>query len=226
MLISSLCGIQCRKVEIHILYYSSKTNTFLSDAVNAMILYLLHGIIIPTNKKGHDKNLRTGRGKTSKEVPAENNTEPEAVSNNKAPKIKGRKGAPKFGVQDSIQSMIKTRTTISAMCPKKKLEQPHILAVGEDIFHLNEFFCVIEETKYKATSLLHALEITFKAINLFNFGYASESVHVWTFIQKYFFDIHYPDDSTNGNIPSLIEKLKIYYEDDNDEEEEEEEEDI
>lgn len=147
-------------------------------------MYLFHGIIRPTRKGVTTISDETGKSK---------------------------KVTKKFGIKDSIESMIRTRTNISATSIKKKIDQPHILCIGEDVFHLREFYAVMEDTTYKATSFLHALEITFKMFNLFDFSYPLESINVWLFIQKVFFDIHYEKhDFINSDVHSLMEKFNIF----------------
>lgn len=121
---------------------------------------------------------------------------------------KGKRGPKKFGIEDSIEGMLKTRINISATVPKKKIEQPHILCIGDSVFSLREFFVIIEETTYKTTSFLQALEIAHKAFNLFNFKYPLESYNVWIFIQKYFFDIHFQEhDHINSDVSALLATL-------------------
>lgn len=169
-------------------------------------MYLLHGIIKPTRKGTDGKEYRKTKGKKELAVIVETGAE----SN---PKEKKKKTITKYGITDSIESMMKTQLNISATAQKKKVEQPHILCIGDDIYHLKEFFIVMEDTKYVATSFLNALEITFKIFNLFNFQYPLESINVWLFVQKFFFDLHYKEyDFVNNDVSSLIEKLCLFEE--------------
>lgn len=171
-------------------------------------MYLLHGIIKPT-KKGNDVKPK---GSASIKI----NNDPI----NKGPASNIKKGAgknfkkgkhDKCGIMDSIEFMMKTKTNISATAPKKKLEQPYILCIGDDIYHLNQFYVVMEETTYSATSFLHAVEIAFKIYNLFGFSYPYQSYNVWLFIQKYFFDLHFSEyDDISTDAESLMTKLDCF----------------
>lgn len=178
-----------------------------------MVLYLLHGLIKPTRTGNSTKASKTPRGKKKNKPLA---IIPEVVdpSTSKTKKKVNTNDVTKYGITDSIESMIKIRTNISSTAPKKKLEQPYILCIGEDIYHTRQFYVVMEETKYIATSFLHALEITFKIFNLFNFDYPTESVNVWLFIQKFFFDVHYAAfDFINTDVTSYIGKLSVFEKD-------------
>ncbi|KAL5279624.1 hypothetical protein ACFFRR_003922 [Megaselia abdita] len=199
------------------------------DAINALVMYLLHGYIKPTRKgeeeednieNSEDEIPKTkGRGRKkntnkSKQNPKQIAIIAEASANSQSNQQVDKSTSNKFGIADSIESMIKVRTNISATVPKKKLEQTFILCIGEDIYHLRDFYIVMEETKYIATSFLHALEVTFKIFNLFNFGYPTESINIWTFIQKFFFDIHYSKhDFVNTTVGSLMKKLTLFEKD-------------
>lgn len=165
------------------------------------MVYLLHGILKPSRKiKKAD----------TKKKQVNNNSEPVGSSSNKT---------TLYGIQDAIDSMLKTRTNVSATVPQKKKEQPHIICIGDSIYSLNQFIVKMEDTEYQATSFLHAIEITLKVFNLFGFHYPVESYNVWLFFQKFFLDVHFKEwDHINNDITSLIEKLICYEKELSDEE--------
>lgn len=184
-------------------------------------MYLLHGVLKPTKKTVEPKKKANNEAVAStSNVKRTRRATANAINNSNDDKTTKQnqvstKGSPVlYGIQDSIYSMIKTRTNVSATLPPKKIEQPYILCIGDDIYHLKEFYVVMEETKYCATSFLHAIEIAMKISNLFGFRYPLESTNVWLFIQKFFFDVHYKKwDQMNNDILNLIQKLVCYEKD-------------
>lgn len=181
-------------------------------------MYLLHGVVKPTKKGTVEVKSKPGEASNNTDIPPSNG--PSSNMKSRTKNRAGRKAATvtgntgeKYGIEDSLESMLKFRTNISATAPKKKIEQPYILCIGDDIYHVKEFYVVMEETTYSATSFLHAIEIAFKIFNLFNFQYPVPSYNVWLFIQKYFFDLHFSEyDEPSTEVTSLITKLGCFEE--------------
>lgn len=84
--------------------------------------------------------------------------------------------------------------------------QPYIIAVGRSLLELKFFFVVLDNILYKFESFLKALDACFKIHMVLNLNYAVESELVWSFIQKFFFDISTGKLCTR--VLRLIEDLK------------------
>lgn len=80
--------------------------------------------------------------------------------------------------------------------------QPLIVGVGID--DIKEFFVICGEIKYKCKSIVAALTTCFQLHIVFRTAYSIEAVHIWTFIQKYFFAIDTKIDMTLTNVNSLL----------------------
>lgn len=132
------------------------------DGKNAIIIYLLHSIFIPTSKKVTRDH--TGQKKQIKYSIKDSQNSFIIFKNSVC----------------EIEEYIKTRLT------DKSPIQPFIMVVGT-LMQPKEIIVFFDYIKYKVYSILHAIDVTFKLFHLFNLEYPPESVIVWLFIQKFFF---------------------------------------
>lgn len=86
--------------------------------------------------------------------------------------------------------------------------QPYIIAVGKNIFDPTTYFVIVDNLTFKFENFVKALDICFKAHTVFNVKFAFESMNVWIFIQKYFYDLNFKSDSFSTDVISLISDLK------------------
>jgi len=90
---------------------------------------------------------------------------------------------------------------------EKKSLQPLICVVGVDFEIAKDFYVYYFNTYYKFSSIIRAVDVCFKIFQVFNLKYPIQSSLVWTFIQHYFYDIHYDSDVKNSSMMSLISDL-------------------
>lgn len=91
--------------------------------------------------------------------------------------------------------------------------QPYILIVGSIFQNGNasdhiQSFVVINDTKYELETPLKAVDVCFKAFFTLNYKYPFEGEQVWTFIQKYFFEINTYNDKHFSQLNTIINHLK------------------
>lgn len=67
--------------------------------------------------------------------------------------------------------------------------QPFIIIVGASLNQLTHYFVIVDNTFYKVTSLLEAVDTCFKVLITLNAKYPIESAPVWYFIQRGFYGI-------------------------------------
>lgn len=85
--------------------------------------------------------------------------------------------------------------------------QPFIVAAGP-IETLTDIFIVIDETKYKMTSCLRAMDICFNVFFALNSAYPFDCQHIWTFIQHYVYEISTLTDKSFTVVASLMTDFK------------------
>ncbi|XP_022161028.1 uncharacterized protein LOC111027115 [Myzus persicae] len=146
-------------------------NNLNENVKNSALMYLLHGMFAPTSKK----------------VTKDDN---------------GKKNLIKLSIKDSQESFMMFGESVEMMEShlenlKKQCKpiQPFILVVGT-IFYIKEILVYFDSVKYKVHSIIRAIEVCYKIFQLFNLQYPPESLVVWLFIQKYFFNY-----SSTYNIP-------------------------
>lgn len=152
------------------------------DVKNAALVYLLHGMFASTSKK----------------VTKDDN---------------GRKNLIKFSIKDSQESSMMFGESVEMMeshLEKLKKQanpiQPFILVVGT-IFNIKEILVYFDSVKYKVHSILRAIEVCYKIFQLFNLQYPPESLVVWLFIQKYFFNYTSIYDIPHPKLTQILTKL-------------------
>lgn len=82
--------------------------------------------------------------------------------------------------------------------------QPVIIAVGPSMKEVSEFYVKFESIMYKIDTLLKAVDVCFKIIHVFNAEYPIKAINVWTFVQKYFYEIDCKSDTKISSVASFI----------------------
>lgn len=85
--------------------------------------------------------------------------------------------------------------------------QPVIVVVGCSLTELNEFYLQFDNIKYKFDHFLPALDCCFKIFHILNLQYSNSCANVWTFIQKYFYEISLPNNKLCSSILCLLSEL-------------------
>lgn len=77
---------------------------------------------------------------------------------------------------------------------------------GDDI--TKEYFVYYFDTFYKFSNIVKALDTCFKIFHTFNLQYPLRCVLVWTFFQKFIYEIQCSTDVKNPALEQLISDLK------------------
>jgi len=86
--------------------------------------------------------------------------------------------------------------------------QPLICCIGSGPHNLEHFYVYVSGIFYKQPNILSALDLCFKVFFILNLKYPKECVLVWTFVQKYFFDIDLDTDIKSRSLSEFINDLK------------------
>lgn len=84
--------------------------------------------------------------------------------------------------------------------------QPYIMIIGS-IEDVQDTYVCIDEKLYKVNGVLHALDICFKAIIVFDLEFPIASTHLWLLIQKGIYQINLPYDEDLASIQYGLSKL-------------------
>ncbi|XP_063359972.1 uncharacterized protein LOC134655414 [Cydia amplana] len=133
-------------------------------------------------------------------------------------KENGKKRFYKPSIVESQNSFILHVTNQSEI--KNKLEQyqkmhlsrgttfqPLVIAVGPTSKDLKDFYVAVESVLYKVDQLLKAVDVCFKVIHVTNVQYPLECLSVWSFIQKYFYNLHNKKDKKISSVYCFISDL-------------------
>ncbi|XP_029342241.1 uncharacterized protein LOC107885144 [Acyrthosiphon pisum] len=169
----------CRKI----LESMMKTNNAPENHKNAVVLYVIHGLFVPTTKKAFtDLNGRKCFHKFS---------------------IKDS--------QNTFMIVANTAIEVEEILKIRKNDkipiQPCLLVVGT-ILKPSQIMVYFDESKYVFFSIIKALDMCFKIYHLFNIEYPIESISVWLFIQNFFYNIKLPFDKPCPLIKQIISELK------------------
>ncbi|CAI6348572.1 unnamed protein product [Macrosiphum euphorbiae] len=86
--------------------------------------------------------------------------------------------------------------------------QPCIIIVGTVCVPL-EILVYFDGIKYKVFSPIKALDICFKIFHVFNIEYPIESVNVWLFVQKFFYNIVNKYDKSCPLVNQIFNEIKL-----------------
>lgn len=87
--------------------------------------------------------------------------------------------------------------------------QPMVIVVGPNINDINQYFVTVDDTYYELHSIVVAVDCCFKIIHALNAEYPTESLPVWSFIQKAFYKIRTTYDIDYVTVNSFISDLGI-----------------
>lgn len=85
--------------------------------------------------------------------------------------------------------------------------QPLAVVIGQ-LEEISEAFVCVDNIKYKVSTPLKAIDTCFKIIIALNAEYPRECDPVWTFIQKYIYEITTEGDRSYVCVSTLISDLK------------------
>jgi len=89
----------------------------------------------------------------------------------------------------------------------KLLIQPFILIVGTPL-EPKEIIVYFDSIKFKAFTVIRAIDLCFKIFHLFDLEYPIQSGAVWLFIQKYLYSIKTKFDKSHPNLNQIIYDLE------------------
>ncbi|XP_050539657.1 uncharacterized protein LOC126904573 isoform X2 [Daktulosphaira vitifoliae] len=92
---------------------------------------------------------------------------------------------------------------------KKEKIQPFICVAETNFDDINNIYVYFFNTYYKFSNTIRALDTCFKIFQVFNLQYPIQSSLVWTFIQKFIYDIHNDCDIKSSSLTSIISDLTI-----------------
>ncbi|XP_066591694.1 uncharacterized protein [Prorops nasuta] len=135
------------------------------NSLDACLLLILHAYFVPTSRIV--KKDENGKNKTKR-----------------------------FTIKDSQESFLFLASSIQEvedhldyLRRMKENIQPFIYCLGSNIFSINEIYIFFDNIRYKAFSVIRALDICFKIFYVFNLEFPTASVIFYTFIENYFFKL-------------------------------------
>lgn len=84
--------------------------------------------------------------------------------------------------------------------------QPKIIAIGDTIENLKEFYIYLDGNRYKVPTLVSAIDLVIKCCFVFNLEYSAKSKYVWIFLQEYIYEI--PLNEKIAKIGTFMNKLR------------------
>ncbi|XP_011294888.1 uncharacterized protein LOC101897248 [Musca domestica] len=85
---------------------------------------------------------------------------------------------------------------------------PLIVVVGDNNINIHEIYVHFHVALYEMPDFLTALDCCMKIYRVLNLPFPASNDYVWTFIQRYFYEIQLPDDTKCPSMSSLITYLK------------------
>lgn len=117
--------------------------------------------------------------------------------------------------QDKVFTFVNSSVEIPDLAKKLLQEseeeclQPFIIIEGVfGIFKIKRTFVFLDNIVYETDSVLHALDICFKAFFVFDLKYPEQASLFWHFIQRFFFKIKTVYDKEYQRVNILINALK------------------
>lgn len=83
----------------------------------------------------------------------------------------------------------------------KQTVQPYIIVVGPTLTQIESYYVCIDDIKYEVNNILNAVDICYKAFQVFNAKYSVDCEQIWTFFQKY---IYKRGTKFDKNIESVV----------------------
>ena len=86
--------------------------------------------------------------------------------------------------------------------------QPYIVVVGKEINNISSAYVCIDKIMYATSTVLQAFDLCFKSFFAFNAAYPFESKHIWTIIQKCYYNVNTNRDQIFPHTEHIIAKLR------------------
>ncbi|XP_060855093.1 uncharacterized protein LOC132932745 [Metopolophium dirhodum] len=87
--------------------------------------------------------------------------------------------------------------------------QPFVLIVGSSLKEISNYFVIVDNTFYRLSSILSAVDCCFKIIITLNAKYPSESEAIWYFIQKGLYKLNTPLDKNFTAVNAFLSDVEI-----------------
>lgn len=75
---------------------------------------------------------------------------------------------------------------------------------------MSDIFISVDNTSYKVSSALKAIDLCFKIFQIFDFEYPIESAHIWLLLQRVLYDYKSILDKMAPNITEAISDIMTY----------------
>ncbi|RXG56726.1 hypothetical protein Avbf_15154 [Armadillidium vulgare] len=86
--------------------------------------------------------------------------------------------------------------------------QPFVIAVvGTSSQSLQSFYTYVDGVRYKLPTLLAAVDLCFKAIQVFHLEYPVACINTWWFVQKGLYGINTQCDRQSPEVSALITEV-------------------
>lgn len=85
--------------------------------------------------------------------------------------------------------------------------QPFIIAVGPSNADISDVFISVDDTLYKVSSVLKAIDLCFKIFQVFDVEYPIESAHIWLLFQIILYGYKNSSDKMTPNITETISDM-------------------
>lgn len=115
----------------------------------------------------------------------------------------------KYTIQDSQKSQILFIATLNNLDvevesrTKEGFLQPYVIVLG-DIINPKDFYVTINGIIYKFERFSNALDFCFKLFHIFDLQYPKPSHTVWTFIEKFFYNLN----QNQKKIPKVLQLIQ------------------
>jgi len=88
--------------------------------------------------------------------------------------------------------------------------QPLVIIVGQNINEITQYFVYVNGTYYVLNSIRSSVDCSFKVIHALNLEYPLESIPIWSFVQKAFYQINTAWDTEFVSVNSLLSDIGMY----------------
>ncbi|XP_050326764.1 uncharacterized protein LOC126757149 isoform X1 [Bactrocera neohumeralis] len=93
--------------------------------------------------------------------------------------------------------------------PVNRTTHPFLVVIMPNECTISKIYVALENHFYCMQSFLQALDLCFKIYHTCNLKYPTMCENVWTFIQRYFYDMTVPWEARNANLVSLMVSLTM-----------------
>lgn len=126
----------------------------------------------------------------------------------------GSKCVIKYTIKDSQDSFLFAANNHQELTERRRFLtekgetiQPFVMAIGENLLSLSEFYVYSDGNMYQFSSFIRSVDICFKIFYLFNIEYPKSSICFWHFIEKYFYNLNSATKKNFSKVELLISDL-------------------